>query len=360
MADKDKISIFQTTSTKVDGKTQKTQTERPAPGKAWVKGKGADKNFWVKPKSPTGDFTWDDNSGWQDRATATAENEYALPLALINSDPELEALFNEAWIDQKAGKEWTQEKFNVRLQGTGWFKNKSEPQRLYYTLKNDPAQAAEFARQVNAKKSSIASLARANGISLSDQDLDKLANTSLEFGYAEDELTSVMADYIDYKEQDPKALVGSLTGNAGLAEDGIRDWAKRNMITVSDSWIVGQVRNAAKSGWRIDGAKDSINNMAKQQFSHWADQLDADTTLDDLAGGFKNLISDEFDEDVDSITFDNKFLKKAMMATDDKGKPINTETLRRDLYQTDEWSDVIKNKNKLISTGRDILTRMGF
>ena len=31
------------------------------------------------------------------------------------------------------------------------------------------------------------------------------------------------------------------------------------------------------------------------------------------------------------------------MATDDKGKPINTETLRRDLYQTDEWSNVTKN-----------------
>jgi|688.fasta_scaffold24501_6 hypothetical protein len=356
MADKDKISIFQTTTTKVDGKTQKTKTERPAPGKAWVKSG----NFWVRPKAPAGDFAWDDNAGWQDRATATAENEYALPLALINSDPELKALFDEAWIDQKAGKEWTQEKFNVRLQGTNWYKTKSEPQRLYYTLKNDPAQAAEFARQINEKRSSILSLSRANGISLSDQDLDKLANTSLEFGYSEDELTSVMADYIDYKEQDPNALVGSLTGNAGLAEDGIRDWAKRNMITVSDSWIVGQVRNAAKSGWRIDGAKDSISNMAKQQFSHWADQLDGDTTLDDLAGGFKNLISDEFDEDIDSITFDNKFLKQAMMATDDKGKPINTETLRRDLYKTDEWSDVMKNKNKLISTGRDFLTRMGF
>ena len=129
MADKDKISIFQTTTTKVDGKTQKTKTERPAPGKAWVKSG----NFWVKPKAPAGDFAWDDNAGWQDRATATAENEYALPLALINSDPELKALFDEAWIDQKAGKEWTQEKFNVRLQGTNWYKTKSEPQRLYYT-----------------------------------------------------------------------------------------------------------------------------------------------------------------------------------------------------------------------------------
>ena len=356
MADKDKISIFQTTTTKVDGKTQKTKTERPAPGKAWVKSG----NFWVRPKAPAGEFTWDDNAGWQDRASATAENEYALPLALINSDPELEALFNEAWADQKAGKEWTQEKFNVKLQGLNWYKTKSEPQRLYYTLKNDPAQAAEFARQIAEKKSSLISLALTNGINLSDKDADRLANTSLEFGYSDAELTSVMADYIDYKDQDPQSLVGSLTGLAGTAEDEIRNWAKRNMVTVSDSWVVGQVRNAAKSRWNTSAASDAITNMAKQQYSHWADQLDNETTLDDLAGGFKNLISDEFDEDIDSITFDNKFLKKAMMATDDKGKPINTESLRRDLYQTDEWADVTKNKNKLISTGRDILTRMGF
>lgn len=356
MADKDKISIYETTTTKVNGVKQTSKTPRPAPGKAWVKSG----SFWVRPKAPAGDFTWDDNAGWQDRATATAENEYALPLALINSDPELKALFDEAWIDQKAGKEWTQEKFNVRLQGTNWYKTKSEPQRLYYTLKNDPAQGAEFFRQVNEERSSIAALALRNGITLSDQDLDKLANTSLEFGYSDDQLSSIMADYIDYKEQDPKVLVGSLTGNAGIAEDEIRDWAKRNMITVSDSWVIGQIRNAAKSGWNTDGAKDIINNMAKQQFSHWADQLDNETTLDDLAGGFKNVISDEFDEDINSVTFDNQFLKKAMMATDDKGKPINTEALRTDLYKTTEWSNVTKNKNKIMATGRDLLTRMGF
>lgn len=347
-----------TTTTTKGTKTVSKTVVNERPGRAWVKVKGK----WTKPKAPGRDFAWDDNTGWV--AKSTAASMYAMPLSIIKSDKELETLFNEAWVDQKAGREWTKEKFQVRLQSTKWYTDKSESQRLYYTLKNDPAQAKEFQNQLDQKQNSIQLLANSNGITLSESEAKELADKALQLGYTDAQLTSVMADYINYNangtEQAISDMSGSLAGNAGKAEDEIRDWAKRNMTTVSDSWVLGQVREAAKSGWDVSKATDSINNMAKQEFSHWADKLDGITTLDDLAINFKNVISDEFGEQINSITFDNKFLKQAMQAKDDKGMPINTDALRRTLYKTDEWSNVKKNADKIMGAGRDILTRMGF
>ena len=66
------------------------------------------------------------------------------------------------------------------------------------------------------------------------------------------------------------------------------------------------------------------------------------------------------DLDFNLLDMSNKWVKDAMSAKDDKGNPISPEMLRKNLYKTDEWSNVLKNKNKIMGVGREILTRMGF
>lgn len=362
-----------TTTTTKGNTTVSTTVSKDKPGKAWIANKGKDKakNPWVKPKEPKvkgEEFAWDDNDGWIAKSTSAStlasNNEYSMPLAIIDSDESLAALFNEAWLDQKQGREWSKDKFQTRLKSTKWYTERSASQRLYYVLKNDPQQEKEFISQLNKKESNVQALANANGITLTPAEAKELADKSLQLGYTDTQLTAVMASYINYNTTGTAAAIsnmsGSLTGNAGKAEDDIRDWAKRNMVTLSDSEVLGYVRQAAVSGWDISKATDAVTNMAKQDFSHWADKLDGITSLDSLASNFKNVISDEFGDDIKSITFDNKFLKQAMRAKDDKGMPIDTDTLRKTLYKTDEWSNVTKNKNKIMGAGRDILTRMGF
>ena len=361
-----------TTVTTTNGnKTTSVTTSNEQPGKAWVKGA---KGKWVKPKKPSGKapaggYAWDDDEGWLDQKTAAlklqAGNEYAYPLAIIQSDTELDKLFNEAWLAQKKGQEWSKEKFTIKLQATKWYKNKSASERQYYTLANDPAQAVEFNDQIKEKESEIISFAKSNGMSLSEKEITNLAKDALRLGQTPQQLSSVLVGYVNYQSSDVNEAAGSLFGRAGDAEDGIRDWAKRNGITVSDSYVLGKVREAGGSAstgdaWDISKAQDSINKMAKQQYSHWADQLDGTTTLDDLASGFKNTISEEMDLDFGSLDMSNQWVKNAMLAKDDKNMPINSEALRKTLYKTNEWSNVAKNKNKIMNAGRDILTRMGF
>lgn len=341
-----------TTTTKGNKTVSKTVTKEQ-PGKAWVKKGGK----WVKPKKPSGDYAWDDQTGWVSKATAAAT--YAYPLAIIKSDPELERLFNEAWNAQKNGQEWTKEKFTVKLQATKWYRNKSESERLYYTLANDPAQRTEFNNQVNRKKQEITSYIKSSGINLSDDQINTLAKDALRLGQTEQQLSSILVDYVNYETEDVNKAAGSLFGKAGDAEDNIRNLAKRNGIIVSDSYVLNQVRESGKSGWDITKAQDSIINMAKQQYSHWADQIDSITTLDDLAQGFKNTISTEMDIDFNNLDLDNQWVKSAMLAKDDKDRPINQESLRKTLRKTDDWANVSKNKEKIYGLANDILSKFG-
>ena len=116
---------------------------------------------------------------------------------------------------------------------------------------------------------------------------------------------------------------------------------------------------AGKAGWDPSKAQDSITNMAKQQYAQWADRLDATTTIDDLAQGFKNTISDEMDIDFNELDMNNKWVKNAMLAKDDKDRPINQESLRKTLRKTDDWANVSKNKEKIYGLANDILSKFG-
>ena len=357
------MAVTETTTTTTGNTSKSTTVTKDRLGPAWIPNTGKDKNKnpWVKPPLPKAakgvEYAWSDTEGWvSNKAQAQA---YALPLAIISKDPSLTALFNEAWASMKKGTEWSKEQFDVALKSTTWYKTKSEAQRKYYTLENDPTQAVEFNKQIGNETARVSALAAKYGASVSDSELTELAKTSLRDGLNDNQIAELIPAYINYATQDVKEIAGSLFGQAGNVEDTIRDWAKKNGVTVSDTWVLGQVRESTKGGFDPSKAKDSITLMAKDQYSHWANRLDGLTSLDDLATGFKNTISSEMDLDFNNLGMDNQWVKQAMSAKDDKGQPIDQDALRKTLYKTDEWASVTKNSNKIMNAGQALLSRMG-
>lgn len=349
----DKISIYQYTTSTTDGKKTKVKSQRPSPGTAWIKqGK-----YWVKPASPGGEVAWDDNKGWVSAASQAAA--WDIPLAIIKSNPELQKLFDEAWAAQKAGQEWTEETFIVKLQALDWYKTKSEAQRKFYTLSTNPAQAAEFAAQIAANKATVQDVAGLLGATLSDADAEKVARTNLQNGFNEAELKNFLSTYISFSGQTDEEKIGSLYGFAGQTEDAIRSWAKDNNVTLAEDWVLKQVQSIAAGDFDLGKAKDYITNIAKQQYAGWADKLDGENSINDLAAGYRNLIANELGESIDNITIKNKYVDAAMRTMDDNGQPATDQSVLKTLRKTDDWANVSKNKEKILSVGQDILTRFG-
>lgn len=349
----DRISIYETITTTTDGKKSTTKSPRPSPGKAWKK----EGKYWVKPAKPSNNVAWDDNKGW---ITAAAQaTAWDIPLAIINSDPKLKELFNEAWAAQKRGEEWTQETFITKLKALDWYKTKSEAQRKYYTLSKDPAQAAEFAAQIKANKATVQDVAGLLGATLTDEQAEMVAKTNLQNGFNEAELKNFLSGYITFTGQTDAEKIGSLYGTAGATEDTIRQWAKKNNVQVAEDWVLNQVRGVAAGDFTVDKAKDYVTNIAKQQYSAWSDKLDAFNSVEDLAAGYRQLVAKEFGEEFDNVGLDNEFVNSAMLATDDKGRPITNQSLLKTVRKSDAWVDVPKNKEKVYSLANDVLTRFG-
>lgn len=284
---------------------------------------------------------------------------YSIPLAVINSDPELKSLFDKAWASEKAGQAWSQAYFTIQLRNTNWYKTKSESQRKYYLLSSDPAQAEEFASQISKSKSAVADSAGLLGITLNDAQLTELAKNNLQFGFSESELRNTLVTYISYEGKTDQEIIGSLYGEAGNYEDQIRTWAKENNVTVSNDWVLNQVKGIVGNDFTIDKAKDYITTIARQQYSAWSDKLDSSTSLLDLAAGMRQVISDEMDQSFETIDFSNKYLSSAMSATDNSGKPITNDALKVTLRKSDEWADVTKNKDQVLGVANDVLSRFG-
>jgi len=347
-----------TTTTTSGNRTVSRTVTNDRLGAAWVKGTGNKKNQWVKPKKPSGDVAWNDNTGWITKS-AQAES-YKYSLAMIESDAGLSSLFAEAWADMKAGREWNEPQFTVRLKNTDWYKLRNAAQRNFYVLENDPAERPQFDRQIAEKKAELATIAAGYGITLAPEELDKISRDSLRYGNNANQDSDTLSKYISYGNQTDQDISGSLFGRSGDLEDQIRNWAKDNGVTVSNSWVLDSVREAAQSGTFLAGkAKDSITAMAKQQYAHWADKLDGTNSLDFLATGMKNIVSDEMDIDFTTLGLDNKWVMSAMLAKDDKGMPIGGDAMRKSLYKTNEWADVKKNSNKIMDAGQSLLSRMG-
>ena len=284
---------------------------------------------------------------------------FEIPLAIIKSDPELTKLFDECWASQKAGQAWSKDYFAARLQATNWYKSKSVAQREYYALENDPAQAAEFARRIGSSKATIQDAAGLVGASLTDAQSEEIARTNMRSGWNAAELQNFLSTYISFSGQTDEEKMGSLFGEAGKTEDAIRSWATNNNVTVAEDWILGQVRSIAADDFDVNKSKDYITNIAKQQYSAWADQLDGNNSINDLAAGIRNVVADEFGESLDNITIKNKYVDAAMKAVDDQGKPVGIQTTLKTIRKTDDWADVSKNKEKVLQVGQDILSKFG-
>jgi hypothetical protein len=361
--DKDKISIYETITTTTDGKKSSTKSPRPSPGKAWKK----EGNFYVKPAKPklkngkiNTNVAWDDNKGWITAATqATA---WDIPLAIINSDKgknSLQSLFNEAWAAQKDDAEWTQEMFTTKLKDLPWYKSRSEAQRKFYTLSKDASQAAEFAKQIKSSKESVLDVAGEIGARLTDAQADEIARTNLQNGFNSAELKNVVAGYITYSGQTDDEKIGSLYGVAGDTEDAIRTWAKQNNVKVDNDWVLRQVTAISSGDYTVDKSKDYITNIAKQQYGAWADKLDGLTSVENLAAGYRQVVATELGEDSSKIDLTNEFVNNAMLAMDDKGKPITNQALLQTLRKSDTWAKVPKNKDKIYGLANDILSKFG-
>jgi hypothetical protein len=323
------------------------------PGDAWVLDSA--KKKWVKPPKPSANATWNDTVGWKTRETAAAEYGYAL--TVINSDADLTRIFNEAWQAFSTGQEWSPAKFVNAIQSSPWYMARTEQQRAYYLAKNDPTQATELQAKIEANKANLRTLANTIGATLTDAELNRLAEDTLMNGWNSEQVQSNLNNYINYS-RDPISGFGSLVGEAGNVEDRIRGFAKNMGVELDDAWVLDNTRKAISSGNNTQIAEDFIRARAKEKYAAYANELDT-STVADLSYNYRASMANTLELGLEEISMNDSLIKRAMSVGDGQGGKKNLFEFEGELRQDPRWAKTKNAKESSSTIVNDVLSTFG-
>ena len=331
------------------------------PGDAWIwdanfnNGKGKAKGKWVQPPKPSADATWNDSVGWKTKETAASEYGYAL--SVINSDKDLTRIFNEAWQAFSTGQEWSPDKFVNAIQSSDWYMNRTEQQRIYYKAKNDPTQAVEFQAKIDANKATLRSIANTIGATLTEAELNTLADENLMNGWNVEQIRTNLTNYVNYSK-DPVTGFNSLVGDAGTVEDKIRGFAKNMGVELDEAWVLSNTRSAINAGNNTQAAEDFIRARAKEKYAAYASELDT-STVADLSYNYRASMANTLELGLEEISMNDSLIKQAMAVGDGKGGKKNLFEFEQDLRQDPRWAKTRNAKESSSTVVNDVLSTFG-
>ena len=274
---------------------------------------------------------------------------YGFAMAVLNSNPELKALFQRA-----VASTYTPERFQAELRGTQWFQSTQESRRNAQILQaSDPETYKKNVEQLRVKITMMAAEMGAK-ITLSPGDLGGFVNHLYHYGYDDNQIRQTLAGYVQYTD-------GRLLGQAGQWETELREYAANMGVKLSDQTILNYVKSAAGGSSTINDAMSAIRKTASSAFPHLADRLAAGETVADIADPYRQTMAQLLEQNPESITLSDPTIKAALQSKDDKGSPVlrTLYDFENDLRQDKRWLKTKNAQDAAMSTVNRVLRDMG-
>jgi hypothetical protein len=277
--------------------------------------------------------------------------QYGVQAALVNSDPGLKALFNQA----VAGK-WTAAKFNAEFQNTSWFKTHSDAWRVAETTRL--ADPASWKEQVGLASENIKATATALGFQLSDADVANLASQSLYMsgGNANAIDTNLLKKHV--------VETGRITGVGGEAAktiDALKNYSYNMGVSYNDDWYTNAATNILTGDGTIQNWNNQIKTIAKSKYAGFADQLDAGATVMDIASPYMNSMAKILELNPTDIKLDDPSINQALTNLGQDGKPAATPIwqFENSMRQDPRWQKTQNARDAYANTAHRVLSDMG-
>ena len=320
---------------------------------------------WVKPTKPSDKnskdpYIWVPNKGWVNQSSQA--DEFGYELSLIKSDPSLEKVFNDAWADEKKGTAWSAEKFVSKIKDSTWYTSRTTAQREYdvaYGSGKDSPEYKTLQDKIVKQKESIEEQAAKYGINLTSKQLQKIATTSLRNGEGIEKIDNYFANYATTDKKDITSFLNNISGGTtGDARNQILDWAKNNGVSVSDSWLAGQLQGITNGHINIGSSKEYITSLAKVAYPAHANYISPTMSVMDRAQSYAQKISKMLELPFENVDLNNDHLRKAL-APDQNGQPKNFTQIEQELRGTSDWAKTNNAKETVNGVVNNILNKFG-
>lgn len=275
---------------------------------------------------------------------------YGWALSFLKSNKELWKLFSKA-----VDKSWSVNRFVASLRSTKWFRSHSESWRQSEVLrKTDPGTYKQRMSQLQAK---VGDMATALGADVSSSSIARIASNAMWFGWDDAMLRNTLSNYIDQMGNS-----GHYGGEAGKAEDELRQYAWDMGIKMSDTSLKGWLRNVVGQNQTVDDYKAYIQGQAQSSFTSIADQIKAGQTVRQVAEPYMQQMAQTLEMNANDLDLFDPTIRKALQTSGPDGKP-QMKTLWQfdeDLRKDQRWLSTNNARTSILGAGNQMLKDFGF
>ena len=261
------------------------------------------------------------------KTTADWTVEYGTQAALVNSNPELKALFNLA-----VAEKWNPNKFKAAFENTSWFKGNGPTWRLAETARlSDPG---AWNASLTEVKNQITQSAKDMGFELNPADADKLANDTLYLSWGKGVDSALLKQHV--------AAVGRITGTGGQAATTMQKFKEQAAsmgMQYGDDWYANAAQSTLAGTSNVDYYNKKIRDDAKSKYGAFAEQIDAGQTVEAIASPYIQSMARILELSPTDINLNDPTIAQALQGFDAQNKPVAKPVwaFERELKQDDRY-----------------------
>lgn len=283
------------------------------------------------------------------KTTADWTVEYGTQAALVNSNPELKALFNLA-----VAEKWNPNKFKAAFENTGWFKGNGPTWRLAETARlSDPG---AWNASLTEIKNQIAQSAKDMGFKLNPADADKLANDTLYLSWGKGVDSALLKQHV--------ATVGRITGTGGevaTTMQQLKNQAGSMGMQYGDDWFANAAKSTLSGASNVDYYNKIIRDDAKSKYAAFADQIDKGQTVESIASPYVQSMARILELSPTDINLNDPTISQALQGFDAQNKPVAKPVwaFERELKTDDRYFKTNKAHQDMTGLATEIARQFG-
>lgn len=283
-------------------------------------------------------------------AKESAES-YGYVAGLMNSNPELKRLFNQAVDGQ-----WTAQKFQAELRDTKWWKTHSQTERDFLVLKfGDPKTADQKLTQARTKVAQLAKQLGLTGPAASGANMASYAYMMVAKGYDEAQIRYLMGQKITMG-------TGGWGGEAGQAAAELQSYAYSMGINWSTSRLQPYLKNIVSGTSTVQEVKGLMAKEAKAAFPQWSKEIDGGQTVADIASPYMQSMSQILELPQGSVNLFDPTIRSALTyknPTTLQSEPEQLWSFENKLRSDPRWKKTQNAQNSIMQVAHQVLADFG-
>lgn len=274
---------------------------------------------------------------------------------LLSEDPQVEEFLDRKVKEFRDNPDaFSKDAFFIEMDNLDYFKRLSKAAIKDMDLER--RLPAVWNDEVNAEVEVIRDQAAQIGVKASDQELRDLVIQKRRTGMNESQLQNALAKMVSVQE-------GRFAGQAGQIQQGLKTWAQKNGIGLSDSLIQDYIRKIqAGDTTEADVLSDLRRTYMAGAYPAWADRIDAGMDIADIAAPYKSAMAKLLEVDEDQIDLNDQLLQRGLQGVGADGKPsvVPLYEFQKEIRKDPRWQKTDNAYASYASVADDILGMFGF